>query len=124
MSTTIPNIANLSKQLIESPHVRNYQLADWKYEEIIEQIDEFQNSLDSDHEVAIFLASFGSSVCMQVTRVGYQNPDLLYFYGYVNGVESQLIQHVSQLNFLLTSVEREDKTKPARRIGFEVPTTE
>lgn len=124
MSTTTPNLAKISRQLIEAPHVRNYQLADWKYEKIIEQIDEFQNSLDSDHEVAIFLASFGSSVCMQVTRVGYQNPDLLYFYGYVNGVESQLIQHVSQLNFLLTSVEREDKTKPARRIGFEVPTTE
>ena len=52
---------------------------------------------------------------------GYQNPDILYFYGLVNGKKSQLIQHASQLNFLLTSVEREDKTKPARRIGFANP---
>ena len=55
---------------------------------------------------------------MIVTSVGYQNPDMLYFYGFVNGKDAQLIQHVSQLNFLITSVEREDKTKPARRIGF------
>ena len=44
---------------------------------------------------------------------------MLYFYGFVNGKDAQLIQHVSQLNFLITSVEREDKTKPARRIGIQ-----
>lgn len=53
---------------IEPITIRDYDLADWKYEKILEQI-----------------------------------------------------QHASQLNFLLTSVEREDKTKPARRIGFANP---
>ena len=27
---------------------------------------------------------------MIVTNIGYQNPDILYFYGYVNGKTSQL----------------------------------
>lgn len=103
---------------------RNYNLADWKYEKLIEQIIEFQNSLDEEHEIALKLTSFGSSVTMLVTDLGYQNPDILYFYGYVNGKEAQLIQHASQLNFLLTSVEREDKTKPARRIGFNLSNDE
>jgi len=106
-------------QPIELP--RNYQLADWKYEKVAEQINDFQNTLDDEHEIALWLTSFGSTTIMQVVEIGYQNPDLFYFYGYVNGVYSQLIQHSSQLNFLLTSVEKEDKTQPPRRIGFEIP---
>ena len=108
-------------ELFSSFQVRNYQLADWKYEKIMEEIRDFEKSLDNDHEIALKLASFGSAVTMVVTSIGYQNPDMLYFYGYVNGKDSQLIQHANQLNFLITSVEREDKTKPARRIGFPAP---
>lgn len=106
---------------IEPITIRNYDLADWKYEKILEQIHNFEASLDDDHEIALRLTSFGTSVTMIVTSLGYQNPDILYFYGLVNGKKSQLIQHASQLNFLLTSVEREDKTKPARRISFANP---
>ena len=101
---------------LSSYRIRNYSLADWKYEKIMEEIAEYEAKLDNDHEIALRLASFGSSTVMVVTSVGYQNPDMLYFYGFVNGKDAQLIQHVSQLNFLITSVEREDKTKPARRI--------
>ena len=98
--------------------IRNYNLADWKYEKIMEEIHEFEENLDEEHQVALNLASFGSSITMVVTSIGYQNPDMLYFYGFVNGKYAQLIQHINQLNFLLTSIEREDKTKPARLIGF------
>ena len=100
--------------------IRDYHLADWKYEKIMEEITDFEKALDEEHEVALKLTSFGSSVTMIVTSIGYQNPDMLYFYGFVNGKDAQLIQHVSQLNFLMTSVERKDKTKPARRIGFRL----
>ena len=97
---------------------RDYSLADWKYEKLVEQFKDYEDALDSDHELAICLASFGSTITMAVSEIGYQNPDILYFYGFINDKPSQLIQHVSQLNILLTSVERKDKTKPARRIGF------
>jgi len=107
---------------IDLPKIRNYNLADWKYEKLIEEIQEFEKELDDEHEIALRLASFGSSITMLVTNIGYQNPDILYFYGYVNGRFSQLIQHVSQLNFLITSVEKEDKSKPPRRIGFSIST--
>ncbi len=111
-------MTNLTAPFTESISVRDYDTADWKYEKIMEQIHDFEETLDDEHEIALKLASFGSSITMVVTEIGYQNPGLLYFYGFVNGVEAQLIQHMSQLNFLLISVEREDKTKPARRIGF------
>lgn len=103
---------------LEPIDIRDHYLADWKYEKIMEQIHDFEKSLDNDHEIALRLTSFGYSVTMIVTDISYQNPDMLYFYGLVKGKESQLIQHSSQLNFLITSVEREDKSKPARRIGF------
>ncbi len=97
---------------------RDYHLADWKYENIMEEIQNFEKNLDEEHEIALKLTSFGSSITMIITSIGYQNPDMLYFYGFVNGKDAQLIQHVSQLNFLILSIERQDKTKPARRIGF------
>ena len=108
--------------ILADKYSRDYNMADWKYEKIIEQIKEFESFLDDDHEIGLKLASFGSSVIMSVTDIGYQNPDILYFYGFVDGKEAQLIQHISQLSFLITSIEKEDKEKPARRIGFALPT--
>ena len=63
---------------IEPITIRNYDLADWKYEKILEQIHNFEASLDDDHEIALRLTSFGTSVTMIVTSLGYQNPDILY----------------------------------------------
>ena len=77
---------------LSSYRIRNYSLADWKYEKIMEEIAEYEAKLDNDHEIALRLASFGSSTVMVVTSVGYQNPDMLYFYGFVNGKDAQLIQ--------------------------------
>lgn len=108
-------------ELLGSLQIRDYKLADWKYEKIMEEIYNFEQELDNEHEVALKLASFGTNITMVVTSVGYQNPDMLYFYGYVNGQVAQLIQHISQLNFLITAIERKDKSKPARRIGFLPP---
>ncbi len=106
-----PNFPN-----IEIP--RNYNLADWKYEKLKEQIEAFQADLSDELDVCVALASFGTSMVMQVTDIGYQNPDMLYFYGYINGNQTQLIQHVSQLNFVLMAVKKEEPERPPRRIGF------
>ena len=99
---------------------REYNEADWQYEKICEQIKEFQDSLDSDHEIALQLTNFGQSIILNVTDIGYQNSCLIYYYGYANGKYCQLIQHISQINFLLMSVPKPDPAKPARRvlIGF------
>lgn len=118
MDTIIPSF-NLS-EAIETINIRNYSLADWKYEKIKEQIEGFQEKLSDDVDVCVALASFGTSMIMQVTDIGYQNPDLLYFYGYINGNETQLIQHISQLNFVLMAMKKEEPERPPRRIGFVV----
>lgn len=109
---------DIDKISTESLIIRDYSNADWKYEKILEQIADFESNLDNDHEIALNLASFGTTTTMIVTEISFQNPDMLYFYGFVKGKKSQLIQHVSQLNFLITSVERANKNEPPRRIGF------
>ena len=100
--------------------IRDYNMADWKYEKLKEEIEEFQSGLSDDVDVCVQLASFGTSILMQVTDIGYQNPDILYFWGYVNGNEAQLIQHMSQLNFLLMAVKKENPEDEPKRIGFIV----
>lgn len=107
----------LSADLVSDPH-----LASWKYKKLVDQIKAFEDILDQNHEVAIRLASFGTSILMSVENIGYQNPDMLYFYGKVNGEEAQLIQHTSQLNFLLLAIQKHDPQKPPRRIGFALST--
>ena len=117
------NYLNLSSSLLEpmEPFVpRDYSLADWKYEKIKEEVEAFQAELDDDTDVCVLLASFGTSMVMHVTGMNYQNPDMLYFYGYINGNKTQLIQHMSQLNFVLMAVKKDEPERPARRIGFSI----
>ena len=77
----------------------------------------FKKSLDTEHDIGLLLTNFGSSILMEVNYIGYEESVLMIFKGPVNGVESALIQHVSQLNFLLTTVPK-SPDKPKRKIGF------
>ena len=86
----------------------------------MERIKEFEGTLD-DHEVAVRLASFGQSITMSVTDIGYSNPSTLCFLRLIGDQRATLIQHMSQLNFLLLAVRKADPEKPPRRIGFESP---
>ncbi len=85
----------------------------------MESIYDFEQYLDKDKEVALYLTNFGESVLMHITDIGYSNPSLIHYFGYVNGNYAELIQHVSQINFLITSAPKLDDEKPARRIGFK-----
>ena len=95
-----------------------FKLAEYKFEILRVEIEEFQKNLSDEYDVAIALASFGNNTIMQVTEIGYQNPDILYFYGTIDGNTVQLIQHMSQLNFMLMATKKEDEEKEPNRIGF------
>ncbi len=97
-----------------------YSYSNTQVEIIRDYVLDFQQQLDNEHDVALLLTHFGNSILMEVTHIGYEESVLVVFKGFVNGRQSTLIQHVSQLNFLLTSVEKEPD-KPKRTIGFSVP---
>lgn len=123
----IPSLSDAIRSIDTSPLVVEppvlpiaYSYSDTQFEILQKHIQEFERSLDADHEVALMLTNFSQTIVMQVTEISYEESVLMIFRGYVNGTMSTLIQHVSQLNFLLTSVPR-DPDRPKRQIGFVLP---
>lgn len=116
------NIPNFQLPQLEPPIINidtpvQHMWADEQFEILKRYIQDFEQSLDAEHEVGIMMTNFGQSVLMQVTQVTYEDPVLMIFKGFVNGQESTLIQHINQLNFLLTTIEKEPE-RPKRQIGF------
>jgi hypothetical protein len=97
---------------------KEYEYAKHQYDCIMEDISEFEKTLDDDHEIALKLTHVGQAVTLQVTDIGYANPCLMYYHGYVGEQKSLLIQHVSQVNFLIVAVPKRIPDKPPNRIGF------
>lgn len=94
-----------------------YSYSDTQFDVIKKYVLDFQQSLDQEHDIGLLLTNFGQAMLMEVTQIGFEKSVLMVFRGFVNGRESTLIQHISQLNFLLTSVPK-DPEKPKRKIGF------
>lgn len=114
-----PKIPDPSELLKTEPLPIAYSYSDTQFEIIKRYIATFQASLDNEHDVGIALANFGGWKVMEVTHIGYEKSVLMVFRGFVDGKESVLIQHVSQLNFLLTTVSKKPE-EPKRTIGFSV----
>lgn len=110
-----PNIDPAVFNALKPPS--SYSYSDTQFEILKEEIEEYERTLDSEHEVGLWLTNFGQSVLMQITEISYRMPVLMIFKGYVNGIESTLIQHVNQLSFLLTAV-KTDPERPKQKIGF------
>lgn len=98
-----------------------YMWSDTQFEIIQKYIEEFEASLDNEHEVGLLLTNFGQSVLMEVTEIGYEKSVLMVFKGKVNEQPATLIQHINQLNFMLTTLPRKEPDKPKRKIGFRFP---
>ncbi|WP_071673781.1 DUF6173 family protein [Nioella nitratireducens] len=93
--------------------------AEWAYERIILYIKNFEEQLDSEHEVAMGFAGSDTGV-IRIEGMGFFAPDILTFYGSDgSGLKTQLIQHVSQLNVALRALPRLPD-QPAHRIGFQL----
>lgn len=94
--------------------------AQWAYERLILYIQNFEKTLDNEHEIAMGFTGAEAGV-IRIEGMGYFDPDIVTFYGSEpSGVKTQLIQHVSQLNVLLRALPKKaDRAKPAR-IGFRL----
>lgn len=87
------------------------------FESLGDYVKAFEADLDVEHEVGARLVSFGSAVTIHVQRIGYSAPALITFSGLTEkGDKVQLIQHISQLSFLLVSLKKISDTP--YRIGF------
>ena len=79
------------------------------------QIKKFDAELDPDHEVGMKLVTFGQAITFHVTGLGFHNPSLIFFYGETpEGDKVQLIQHISQISFVLMAMPKPDPDQPKR----------
>jgi hypothetical protein len=91
------------------------------FEQLKSSIMQFENILDSEQEVGVRLVSFGQTLQFSVNRIGYMNPSLIWFDGVLpDGSTTKLIQHTSQISFLLIAMKRNNET-PKNPIGFCAP---
>lgn len=113
----MPDYTKLLKNI---DYPEQHMFSDTQFEIIKKYIQDFENNLDSEHNVGVILTNFGQSVTMIVDKITYEKSVILVFKGWVNGNYSTLIQHINQLNFLLTAMPIEPE-QPKRKIGFSVP---
>lgn len=94
--------------------------AQWAYERMILYIQNFEQQLDNEHEVAMGFTG-GDAGVLRIEGMGYYDPDIVTFYGIdADGAKTQLVQHVSQLNVLLRALPKQvDQIAPVR-IGFRL----
>lgn len=111
----IPKFETSLKLAADSPSCHMW--SDTQFEIIKRYVEDFEASLDAEHEVGMLLTNFGQSVLMSVTQIGFEKSVLMVFKGYVNGQEATLIQHINQLSFLLKKVPIQEE-RPKRKIGF------
>ncbi len=94
--------------------------AEWAYQRLILYIQNFEEQLDEEHEVAVGLAG-GSTGVLRIEGIGYFDPDIITFYGANEaGEKTQLIQHVSQLSVTLAAMTKPAPQDAPRRIGFRL----
>lgn len=120
--------ANERRIMADTPIGITYQTtdhnrADIVFRNIMEQIQKFESQLEPSQGMQFILMGLGQSVSVSVEHIEFKNPNLVFFFGKLNNQKVQLIQHVSQLNFLLVAVSTEDvPVKERRPIGFSLPT--
>ncbi len=94
--------------------------AEWAYERLVLYIQNFEEQLDDEHEIAVGFAAGGSGA-LRIEGIGYFDPDIVAFYGSDEfGAKTQLIQHVTQLGVTLRALPKQVPGKEATRIGFRL----
>lgn len=112
-------VLNVTDELLGIP-VEDKSPAEWAYDRLVIYIQEFEEQLDNQHEVAMGFAGSEAGV-LQIEGMGFFDPDILTFYGTdEDGVPTQLIQHVSQLSVILRALPKAVEEQEPKRIGFRL----
>lgn len=110
--THIPPPVNLS-------YVPSPLSADEVVKRLANVFEQFMSTLADNEEIGMALASFGVEHTIHVQSVRALGPSLICITGFENGAQVQLVQHLSQLSFLLIRVEPASPDGiPRRKIGF------
>ncbi|MEE2944348.1 MAG: DUF6173 family protein [Pseudomonadota bacterium] len=94
--------------------------AEWAYERLILYIQNFEQQLDNEHEIAMGFTG-GDAGVLRIEGMGFFDPDMVTFHGTdTDGAKTQLVQHVSQLNVMLRALPKQVEAEEPTRIGFRL----
>jgi hypothetical protein len=111
--TDVPEVVSQTPVERKSP-------AQWAYERLILYIQNFEEQLDNEHEIAMGFTG-GDAGVLRIEGIGFFDPDIVTFYGTdMGGAKTQLIQHVSQLSVLLRALPKQPEAPEPNRIGFRL----
>ena len=111
--------SELLQSMMDEP-VDQKSAAEWAYQRLIIYIQNFEKTLDNEHEVAMGFTGADAGI-MRIEGMGYFDPDIVTFYGSdAQGTETQLVQHYSQLNVILRALPKVEQAAPPNRIGFRL----
>lgn len=100
--------------------IRPPNMAEYAVKAIHDEIADFEACLDSDHEVGMPVVGGPAGLCVHVREIYCFGTDKLVFVGLSSsGHPVRLVQHLSQLNFLMVSAPKLGEA--AVRIGFHKP---
>ncbi len=86
---------------------------------LLSKINQFDAELNAEQEVGLKLVSFGQTITFHVSAIGFYNPSLVVFAGLTDdGNRVELVQHVSQISFVLIALPKLNPEQPKRKIGF------
>jgi hypothetical protein len=123
LSRSLAEQGRRNNEAIESTnYLASFQRANLASEfakKLLARIHQFDQKLDTDQEVGVKLVSFGQTITFHVTDVGCYDPSLVLFLGCTDdGHRVELIQHVSQISFVLIALPKLHPEQPRRKIGF------
>ena len=108
-----------NQKMINVATIQENSIAQIVAENLYQEILNYQANLSNAEDVAVSLVQFNETTTILVDSIGYIGYNLVRFGGKDNsGKPLELIQHISQLNFLLMSVPKNVPEAPKRKIGF------
>ena len=112
--------SNSDKQkMVNAAVIQEGSTAQIVAENLYQEILNYQANLSNIEDVAMSIVKFNESITLLVDSIGYIGYNLVRFGGKdSSGKPLELIQHVSQLNFLLMVVPKPEPEVPKRKIGF------
>lgn len=112
--------SNMSKQkTIDMATIQEGSVAQIVAQNIFEEIVRYQSKLPEKDDVVMCIVQQNQSTIIHVDSIGYIGYNIIRFGGLDNsGKPLELLQHVSQLNFLLMVESKPNPEVPKRRIGF------
>lgn len=96
-----------------SADIQNENTAPVIAQKLYEALCSYQESVPDEDDMVLAVAHFGETVNIIVNKVGYIGYNLIVFYGEDSyGKPQKLIQHINQLDFLLSAQPKEIPEAP------------